>query len=254
LEDSEIFLTPWNDPRTGQYKGQECMDNLIEDPELRGKTGVFPGRAEAGKMLADRLWDLIEPTAIVLAIPMGGIPVACAVARQNELPLDVLVARKIPIPGNIEAGFGAIGPDGEVLLHERILEDLKLTAKEINTQVDETRRILKQRTRRFRKKRSEPDLKDRQVVLVDDGLATGYTMLAAVEYVRLQEASHVLVAVPTASQRTVHFMLPQVDMLVCLNIRGGPVFAVADAYEEWFDLDEGEAVRMLFETQGKEKS
>ncbi len=228
------------------------MDNLIEDPDLRGKTGVFPGRAEAGEMLADRLRALIEPTGIVLAIPAGGIPVACPVARETRLPLDVLVARKIAIPGNIEAGFGAIGPDGEVLLHERILEDLKLTAKEINIQVDETRRVLKQRTRLFRKKRPEPELKNRQVVLVDDGLATGYTMLAAVEYVRLQEASHILVAAPTASQRTVHFMLPQVDKMVCLNIRGGPVFAVADAYEEWFDLDEGEAARMLFEVQDTE--
>jgi len=225
------------------------MDNLIEDPELRGKKGVFPGRAEAGGMLATHLRDLVRPSGIVLAVPAGGIPVGCAVARETGLPLDVLVARKIPIPGNVEAGFGAIGPYGDVLLHERILEDLKLTAKEINTQVDETRRILRQRTRLFRKKRPEPDVKNRQVVLVDDGLATGDTMLGAVEHVRLREAGQVLVAAPTGSQRTVNFLLPRVDVLVCLNIRSGPVFAVADAYEQWSDLDEVEAARMLFAAQ-----
>ncbi len=228
------------------------MDNLIEDPELHGKTGVFSSRTEAGRMLGARLRDLVEPSGIVLAIPAGGVPVACAVASETRLPLDVLLTRKIPIPGNKEAGFGAIGPDGDVLLHERILEDLKLTAKEINTQVDETRRVLKQRKKLFRRTRPEPDLGNRQVILVDDGLATGYTMLAAVEYVRLKEAAQVVVAAPTASQRTVHFLLPKVDILVCLNVRGGPVFAVADAYEEWFDLDEAEAARMLWEANDGE--
>jgi len=175
------------------------MDHLIEDPDLHGKTGVFFDRAEAGRMLAARLRDLVEPSGIVLAIPAGGVPVACAVAREIGLPLDVLLSRKIPVPGNMEAGLGAVGPGGDVLLHERILEDLKLTAREINTQVAETRRVLKQRTRLFRGKRPEPDLSNRQVILVDDGLATGYTMLAAVEYVRLKEARQVLVAAPTAS-------------------------------------------------------
>jgi len=229
------------------------MDNLIEDIDLRGKTRVFSGRPEAGKMLAERLRDRIEPDAILLAIPAGGVPVAGAIARETGLPLDVLIARKIQIPGNIEAGFGAIGPDGDVLLHERILDDLKLTSKEINIQVDETRRMLKQRIKLFREKRPEPDLRNRQVILVDDGLATGYTMLAAVEYVRQREARQVLVAAPTASQRTVHFLQPKVDLLICLNIRGGPVFAVADAYVNWFDLEENEAARMLFEAQAEKR-
>lgn len=226
------------------------MEQLIEDPDLRGKTGVFADRNEAGRLLAARLRDLVGSAGILLAIPAGGVPVACAIARETGLALDVLLARKIPIPGNREAGFGAIGPGGDVLLHERILEDLKLTAKEINTQVDETRRALKQRARLFRDTRPEPDLRGREVVLVDDGLATGYTMLAAVEYARLREAGRVLVAAPTASQRTVHFLLPKVDVLVCLNIRSGPVFAVADAYQAWCDLDEEAAARMLLETGG----
>ena len=131
------------------------------------------------------------------------------------------------------------------------MEDLKLSAKEINVQVDETLQVLKHREFLFRKGKPAPDLKDRQVILVDDGLATGYTMLAAASYVRQQEARQVIVASPTASQRTVNFLLPQVDVLVCLNIRGGPVFAVADAYQNWRDVEEEEAARLLFETQEK---
>jgi predicted phosphoribosyltransferase len=143
-----------------------------------------------------------------------------------------------------------VGPSGEILLHERIVDDLKLSAKEINHQVDETRQVLKQRESLFRRGKPLPQLKDRQVILVDDGLATGYTMLAASHHARQQEARQVIVASPTASQRTVNFLLPQVDVLVCLNIRGGPVFAVADAYKKWYDVEEEEAVRLLAEAQG----
>ena len=224
-------------------------DMLIEEPDMRGKTLVFPDREDAGRRLASRLRDLAKAEGIVLAIPSGGIPVACSIARELRLQLDVVIARKIQIPGNEEAGFGAIGPSGEMLLHERIMEDLKLTSKEINTQVEKTRRALKYREKLFRGGKPPLELKDRQVILVDDGLATGYTMLAAVEFARQQEAGQVIVASPTASQRTVNFLLPQVDVLVCLNVRGGPVFAVADAFQDWYDLDEKEAAQRLFEAQ-----
>jgi len=224
---------------------------LIEDPALRGKKDVFASREEAGTLLELRLRDLVTREGIVLAIPSGGVPVACSIAREMGLPLDVVVVRKIQIPGNAEAGFGAVGPNGEVYLHDRIVEDLRLTAKEINQQVDKARDVLKKREALFRRKATFPSLKGRQVILVDDGLATGYTMLAAVDFVRQLEARQVLVAVPTASQRTVAFLLPEVDVLVCLNVRSGPIFAVADAYQDWHDLDEREAASLLFEAQEK---
>ncbi len=227
------------------------QQTLIEEPTLRGKKGVFASRREAGTLLAQRLRDLVLRDGIVLAIPSGGIPVACSVALELGLSLDVAVVKKIQIPGNEEAGFGAVGPNGEVLLHDRIVEDLKLTAKEINAQVEKTCKVLKKREALFRKEGVFPSLKDRPVVLVDDGLATGYTMLAAVDVVRQKEAGSVIVAVPTASQRTVNFLLPRVDVLLCLNVRGGPVFAVADAYQDWYDLDEKEAAGTLFEAQGE---
>jgi len=88
-------------------------------------------------------------------------------------------------------------------------------------------------------------MKGRQVILVDDGLASGYTMMAAVEFLRQREAGQVIVAAPTASQRSVHLLMPKADVIVCLNVRGGAVFAVADAYEEWYDLEDEEAIELL---------
>jgi putative phosphoribosyl transferase len=221
------------------------MDNLIEDAELKGKKRVFTDREEAGRRLAALLEGVADPKGLVLAIPAGGVPVACAVATECNLLLDVLIVRKIQIPDNPEAGFGAIGPDGEVLLNERIVDDLRLSQKEIQARVSETQRVLESRERVFRRGRPQPELKDRQVILVDDGLASGYTMMAAVGYARQKEARQVIVAVPTASQRTILFLQPVADVLVCSNVRGGPVFAVADAYEEWHDLGDEEVVALL---------
>ncbi len=221
------------------------MDNLIQDAGLKGKKRVFANREEAGRRLASLLEGVADPKGMVLAIPAGGVPVACAVARERRLLLDVMIVRKIQIPDNPEAGFGAIGPDGEVLLNERIVDDLRLSQKEIQAQVSETLRVLESRERVFRRGRPQPGLKDRQVILVDDGLASGYTMMAAVDHARRKEARQVIVAVPTASQRTIHFLLPKADVLVCPNVRGGPVFAVADAYREWYDLGDEEVVRLL---------
>ncbi len=168
------------------------MNNLIEDVGLKGKKRVFADREEAGRSLASLLEGIADPKGMVLAIPAGGVPVACAVARECRLPLDVLIVCKIQIPDNPEAGFGAIGPDGEVLLNERIVEDLRLSQKEIQARVSETQQVLQSREKVFRRGRPQPELKDRQVILVDDGLASGYTMMAAVGYARQKEARQVI--------------------------------------------------------------
>lgn len=228
------------------------MGDLIQDAGLKGKTRVFVNRGEAGERLASALGGIASPNGIVLAIPAGGVPVACPIAREHALPFDVLIVRKIQIPENPEAGFGALGPAGEVLLNERIVEDLRLSQKEISIQVAETRTVLQDREKKFRKGKPFPEVKDRQVILVDDGLASGYTMLAAVDFVRQRQAGQVIVAVPTAAQRTVNALLPSTDLLVCLNIRGGPVFAVADAYREWYDLPDEEVIELLHGAGGRD--
>lgn len=223
------------------------MGTLLEDPDLTGKMAVFEDRREAGRCLAGRLSELSDSSSIVLAIPAGGVPVALPIAKALRVPLNVLVVRKIQIPGNTEAGFGAIGPDGTVLLNDRIVEDLRLSSKEIEVEVSRAREVLEKRESLFHRARPFPPLEGRQVILVDDGLASGYTMLAAAGFVRVRSARQVIVAVPTASRRTVNFLLPEVDVLVCPNVRTGPVFAVADAYRHWYDLDDREVLDLLME-------
>ena len=186
---------------------------------------------------------MMNGASIVLAIPAGGVPIGWEIAMALRLPMDVIVVRKIQIPGNTEAGFGAIGPDGEILLNEPLMQDLHLTRKEIEDQVAHTKDVLKLREARFRKGRPFPELKDKQVILVDDGLASGYTMLAAITFVKHDKPQEVIVAVPTSSARAIDFILGEVNELFCANIRTGPYFAVAEAYRNWYDLTDEEVIR-----------
>lgn len=222
------------------------MGELIEDIALRGRSFVFRDRPEAGKFLAEVLLDYEASDAIVLAIPAGGVPVAFEIARRLKLLMDVAIVRKIQIPGNTEAGFGAMGPDGEVVFNESLLRTLRLTKEEIQRQADKTRKVLEARNKLYRGDRPFPDLKDKTVILVDDGLASGYTMSEAVKFAKRKGAKKIIVAAPTASDSSINLILPLADKLYCLNIRGYP-FAVAEAYREWYDLSDDEVIFLLKE-------
>lgn len=221
------------------------MTKLIEDISLRDKVYAFNDRVEAGMLLARSLSGYKGVNGIVLGIPAGGVPVAAKVAETLGLPLDLIIVRKVQLPYNTEAGFGAVGPDGEVSLNEDIINRLGLTEKQVERQIQKTRDVIRSRNELFREGRPFPSLKDKVVIIVDDGLASGYTMLAATDFIRRHRPEKVVVAVPTALERTVELILPHVDELVCLNIRGGFVFAVADAYENWYDLEDDEVISIL---------
>ncbi|OGW57648.1 MAG: hypothetical protein A2Z09_00980 [Nitrospirae bacterium RBG_16_43_8] len=221
------------------------MGRLIEDLKLRNKTRVFRDRAEAGKLLSEKLKHIAYPDTLLLAIPAGGVPVGYEIAKSNGLLMDVLIVRKIQIPGNTEAGFGALGPDGEAIFNERLLKSLRLTDEEINRQVEKTKRVLEERNRAYRGSRPFPDLKDKVAVIVDDGLASGYTMLEAVNFVKRKQAVNVIVAVPTASESSIDLLLPEVDEIYCLNARALYPFAVAEAYMKWYDVGDEEVIALL---------
>lgn len=218
---------------------------MIEEISLRDKLLVFEDRKEAGRLLAGKLAKYKGSDGIVLGIPSGGVPVAREIADALNLPLDLIIVRKMQIPYNPEAGFGAVGPDGEVILNERLLDQLGLTEEEIKQQAERTMDIITRRDQAFRKGKPFPYLNDRIVIIVDDGLASGYTMLAAVRFIKRKAPLKIIVAVPTASDRTVDFILPEIDELVCLNVRGGFSFAVADAYRNWYDLTDEEVVFIM---------
>jgi predicted phosphoribosyltransferase len=210
--------------------------NLITEESYRNKVYVFRDRHDAGGKLSQKLIVYKNTDAIILAIPSGGVPVASEIAKSLNLPLDLILVRKIQIPWNPEAGFGAINPDGAVIFNEALLNSLSLTEDEINSQIKKTKDILRKRNELFRGGKPFPEIKNKIIILVDDGLASGYTMLSALRFVKKREPRKIIVAVPTGSLKTVEFILPDVDELICLNIRSGFSFAVADAYRYWYDL------------------
>jgi len=219
---------------------------IIEDPAYRERVFVFRDRLHAGKLLAEKLREYAdEGNVVLLALPAGGVPVGYVVAKELGIAMDVMVVRKVQIPWNTEAGFGAVTWDGETVLNELLVGQLGLTREVIDESISQTKRIIQERLRKFRRSKPMPDLRDKVVILVDDGLASGFTMLAAARSARKRTPQKIIVAVPTASMGAVELLAPEVNEIVCLNIRSGPVFAVADAYKNWYDLTDEEVIRIL---------
>jgi predicted phosphoribosyltransferase len=221
------------------------MGKLLEDPALRDRIHVFADRSHAGRLLAEGLFLDKGQEARLFAIPAGGVPVAAEIASRLAIPLDLVIVRKIQLPWTTEAGFGALNPGGEAIFNQELLRRVPLTPQEMETQVQKTAAALKQREDRLRGGKPYPQLGNLPVIIVDDGLASGYTMRAAIQFLKGRGAGRTTVAVPTGSARTVEELLPLVDELICLNVRGGFTFAVADAYENWYDLTEGEVLGIL---------
>jgi len=222
---------------------------VIEDTALRNRTFVFRDRDHAGGALAEKLKGYEKSGAYVLAIPAGGVPIGLILSKRLKLHFDIIPVRKIHIPWNREAGFGAISWDGVVLFNEPLLQSLGLTEEEVSSCIEEEREDIVKRMRLFRGDKPFPDLRGKTVILVDDGMASGFSMFAAIESAKRGNAKGIVVAVPTGSENAVNLVKSHVDRLVCLNIRTGPVFAVADAYKAWRDLKEEDVTEML-----KEKS
>lgn len=221
------------------------LPHVIDVPEYRDRRFIFRDRLHAGELLAERLCSLDLKNVQLLAIPSGGVPVGYAVAKRLHVPLDITIVRKIQIPWNTEAGFGALAWDGTLILNEPLISRLGLPAHVIEQGISRTEAVIRERMKKFRGDRPMPNLQGRQVVLVDDGLASGFTMLAAARSVKKGSPSKVVVAVPTGSEGAVELVEPNVDALLCLNIRGGPIFAVADAYQDWYDLSDEETISFL---------
>jgi predicted phosphoribosyltransferase len=221
------------------------MGKLIDDPNLRDKSLVFADRTAAGERLAEMLQDFRGQPFRLFAIPAGGVPVAAAVARAFVVPLDLVIVRKIQLPWTTEAGFGALDPEGKPMFNEPLVSRLALTPDQIDAQIAKTLANLKEREAHLRGGRPYPDLTGETALIVDDGLASGYTMRAAVRFLKGKGAASLVVAVPTASERTAQSLVSLVDLLVCPNIRGGLSFAVADAYVNWYDVQEEEVLDIL---------
>ncbi|MEF8823349.1 MAG: phosphoribosyltransferase family protein [Desulfohalobiaceae bacterium] len=223
------------------------MDNVHEQPENRARSGIFQDRNDAGDRLARMLHPFFagDQRGVVLAVPSGGVPVGLVLSRHLGLAFDIILVRKVQIPWNTEAGFGAIGFRGEALLNKQMVDSLGLSEEQIREQIEKTRHELEERNFAFRGDNPPPDLTGKTAILSDDGLASGYTMLAAMQTVRELGASRIVLALPTAPRRSVEHVAPYADSVYAVQIKEGGSFAVAEAYRNWRDLSRDEVAGML---------
>lgn len=213
---------------------------IIDEASFRSREFVFKDREHAGKLLAEKLKKYLNGKVLVLAIPSGGVPIGYVISEELEVSLDLVVSRKVPLPYTREAGFGAVTWENIVMLNEALIAQLSLMEQEVKESISRVEEEVEDRTRELRGERPLPDPEDKTVILTDDGLASGYSMLAAAQFVRRHSPKRIIVTVPTAPTTSIELLLPLVDVIECLNIRDSFYFAVADAYVEWHDLTEKE--------------
>jgi putative phosphoribosyl transferase len=179
---------------------------------------IFQDRTDAGRQLAEHLLNYAERNdVIVLGLPRGGVPVAFEVAQRLGVPLDVFVVRKLGVPGHEELAMGAIAPGGVRVLNEDVLHVIPDAQAIVEMVTAIEREELERRERNYRSDRPPPDFKDRIVILIDDGLATGATMRAAVAALRQQESAKIIVAVPVGAPSTCQGLKNGADEVICLQ-------------------------------------
>ncbi|MGA1974024.1 MAG: phosphoribosyltransferase family protein [Conexivisphaerales archaeon] len=219
---------------------------IAEETSLRERTFVFGDRTDGGMLLSKKLRQYAARSdALVLAAAAGGVPVGHVVATELDIPMEVIVIRKIQLPWDTESGFGAMSFDGDIILNLHLVRRLGLSEKTMKECISKTRNIIQERLSKYRGGRPLPELKDKVVIIVDDGLASGYTMLAAARSVRKGMPRRLVIAAPTGSSAAIELLASEVDEIVCLNIRSGPFFAVADAYSNWYDLTDDDVLEIL---------
>ena len=206
---------------------------------------IFENRHDAGRQLAAALCEYNDRSVVVLAIPNGGVPVALEVASALEAGLDLVISRKIPMPLNPDAGFGAVADDGTIILNEIVVKSMGLSRQQIEYEASKVRAEIKQRSLLYRGNRPLVSVNGKTVIIIDDGLASGFTMLAAVESVRRRRPKEIIVAVPAASAIALKQVERVADKVVTCVTGYMPRFAVADFYRHWYDLGDDEVVRYL---------
>jgi predicted phosphoribosyltransferase len=206
---------------------------------------VYRDRTEAGRVLAERLGAYADrPDVIVLALPRGGVPVGYEVARALHAPLDVFIVRKLGAPGHEELAMGAVATGGVRVVNEQVVRALGIPDSVIDAVASWELEELRRRERLYRGDRPPPDVRGKTVILVDDGLATGSTMLAAVRALRQQQPARIVVAVPIAAPDTCELLRAEVDDVVCA-VTPEPFYAVGLWYRDFSQTTDEEVRELL---------
>ncbi len=205
---------------------------------------LFKDRVDAGKRLASALTGAVDKKAIVLAIPRGGVVVAFEVAQKLKLPLDVILPRKIGAPGNPELAIGAITEDGSTFLDKNLMKYLQVSQAYVQNESKKQKAEIERRLKVYRGDSQPPNLKGRDVIIVDDGIATGSTMKAALSSVLKSGAKKVVVAIPVGPPSTLDELKKQAYKVVCLQTPES-FYALGEFYDSFVQTDDEEVIRLL---------
>lgn len=209
----------------------------------------FANREDAGRMLAVQLAAFAKEHPLILGLPRGGVAVAYEIARALRADLDVLVVRKIGVPWHPELGMGAIAEGGHVHHSREIVSHVAISDRELAEATNEKRREVEERVEKFRGDLPRVPLMGRTVILVDDGIATGGTVLAAIRAARAEAPGKVVVAVPVATPEMVRLLESEVDRVVCLRMQSD-LYAIGLWYEDFDQVSDDDVVRLLDRARG----
>ena len=206
---------------------------------------IFTDRTDAGRQLANALGEYADTgNVVVLALPRGGVPVAYEVAKALHTPLDVMVVRKLGVPGHEELAMGAIASGNIRVINEDIVRYLNISQQGIDEVAESERLELERRERLYRGEKATCEVRGKTIILVDDGIATGATMRAAIGAIKLQQPAHLVVAVPTSALDTYNTISREVDRMICLSTPE-PYIAVGRWYRNFSQTSDEEVTRLL---------
>ncbi|HHF7347340.1 TPA: phosphoribosyltransferase [Legionella feeleii] len=213
----------------------------------------FSDRYEAGKVIATQLKDYAnKPDVIVLALPRGGVPVGYEIAKALALPLDVFIVRKLGVPGHEELAMGAIATGGTTIFNEEIIDDLHISQSAIELILQSEREELKRREMRYRDNMPPPNLQGKTVILVDDGIATGATMRAAIKAILQHKPASIILAVPVIALSTYNEMSALVDKII-YSMKPLNFYAVGLWYDDFSQTTDSEVSDLLKESKKNEE-
>jgi len=208
---------------------------------------VFENRYDAGHKLAEKLFPYADKAVIVLGIPNGGAAVALGVALGLNAELDLIISRKIPLPLSPEGGFGSVTDDGTMILNEEIVSQAGLTQQQINYQVSQVRADIRNRSLLYHGDRRPLAIAGRTVIIVDDGLASGYTMRAAIASLRRRKPEKIIAAVPVGPEHIINEVRGMADSVVSCAVGKEKKFYLSDYYRYWQDITDAEVLHCLKE-------
>lgn len=213
----------------------------------------YANRQHAGQIMADLMSQYTkQPDTIILALPRGGVPVAYEIAKKLALPMDIFIVRKLGIPEHAELAMGAIASGGAIVLNEELINSLHINTATINKVLQAEEQELARREMVYRGNKPYPELTGKTVILVDDGIATGYTMRAAVASLQQKKPATIIVAVPVAARETCHGMACLVNELIC-PLQPANFYAVGLWYDDFSQTSDEEVIQLLHRLHADEK-